>query len=123
MTGEGGRGERAGGAPGAVKRKRSALRGTDKGLRFYNFPCPVCGNLVRPLVAPGGAARCPLCGEELTRAIQGMASVSRMSGVREGTIGFATCGRCGGLTIARRQRDSEEGELWSCTRCGGAVFL
>ncbi|MGQ9582320.1 MAG: hypothetical protein ACUVV6_02250 [Thermoplasmatota archaeon] len=97
--------------------------GAGEGLRFYNFPCPVCGRLVRPWAGPGGRVWCTSCGSEITQAVRGMLRVSWMNRVRRGTLAFAACSRCGGLALARRQDGPEGDELWTCVRCGAPVFV
>lgn len=114
--------DRLGGRGRGPAAKRVTGSGGAGPLRFYNFPCPVCGSLARPLAVQGGV-RCSLCGEDITRAVLGMARVTRMSGVGGGVLGFAACGRCGSLVIARRELDEDEGEHWLCTRCGRFVFV
>jgi ribosomal protein S27AE len=52
-----------------------------------------------------------------------MLKVSWMNRVREGTIGFATCSRCGTIVFARKQAGPEEDEYWTCTRCNSLVFV
>jgi len=46
-----------------------------------------------------------------------------MNRVREGTIGFATCPKCGTIVFARRQAGPEDDEYWTCTRCNSLVFV
>ena len=91
-------------------------------VRFHNFPCPACGALVRPFAA-GARMFCPNCRSELTQAIRGMLRVSWMNQVREGTIGFATCPRCGTVVFARKMTGPQDDEYWECTRCNSLVFV
>lgn len=92
-------------------------------IRFYNFPCPSCGCVVRPYAEKGGRIVCSNCGQELTQAIRGMLKVSWLNRVREGLIGFATCPKCGTLVLAKKQIGPEDDEYWNCTVCGSLVFV
>jgi len=104
---------------GAIKR-----RGKGSGaVRFYNFPCPSCGYLVRPYAGPDGRIVCTNCRQEITQAVRGMLKVSWLNRVREGIIGFATCGKCGTLVFAKKQEGPEDDEYWTCTQCGSLVFV
>ncbi len=94
----------------------------DAPVRFYNFPCPRCGSLVRPYTA-GGRVFCPSCRAELTQAVTGMLRVSRMNRVGGGIIGFATCPGCRTLVFARRAASPDSDELWTCAFCGTPVFV
>ena len=91
-------------------------------VRFYNFPCPHCGNLVQPYAA-GGRLFCTNCRAELTQAVRGMLKVSWMNRVRQGTIGFATCSKCRTVVFAQRNVGPEEDEYWTCSFCGSLVFV
>ena len=91
-------------------------------VRFHNFPCPACGFLVRPYLRDGRIF-CANCRSELTQAVRGMLKVSWMNRVREGTIGFATCSKCGTIVFAKKQAGPEEDEYWTCTRCNSLVFV
>jgi predicted RNA-binding Zn-ribbon protein involved in translation (DUF1610 family) len=93
-------------------------------VRFYNFPCPACGCVVRPWADGRGRVFCTSCGQELTQAVRGMLEISWFNRVREGTVGFATCGRCGTLVFALKQKtEQEDDEYWTCSRCGTLVFV
>ncbi len=104
-----------------MREKRRAR--AEEGARFYNFPCPSCGRLIRPWAGPGGRVWCTLCGEEITQAVRGMLWVSWMNNVRRGALAFAACGGCGALVLARRLSGPEGDEFWTCVRCGGLVFV
>lgn len=94
-----------------------------RNIRFYNFPCPACGNLVRPYADGRGKITCTHCGAEITQAVRGMLKVSWLNKVREGLIGFATCGKCGTLVLAKKVDGPEDDEYWTCTNCGSLVFV
>ena len=91
-------------------------------VMFHNFPCPACGSLVTPYVA-NGRSFCSNCRAELTQAIRGMLSVSRMNRIKGGVIGFATCSKCGTVVFARKNSGPEGDEYWTCTRCNSLVFV
>jgi len=91
-------------------------------IRFHNFPCPACGSLVTPYVA-GQRSFCSNCRAELTLAIRGMLRVSRMNRIQGGTLGFATCSKCGTVVFARQNMGPEDDEYWTCTRCNSLVFV
>ena len=92
-------------------------------LRFHNFPCPACGSLTRPFADGRGRITCTNCGQDITQAVRGMLKVSWLNKVREGLIGFATCGKCGTLVLARKVDGPEDDEYWTCTNCGSLVFV
>jgi ribosomal protein S27E len=92
-------------------------------LRFYNFPCPSCGSLTRPYADGRGRISCTHCRQDITQAVRGMLKVSWLNRVREGLIGFATCGKCGTLVLARKQEGPEDDEYWLCVNCGSLVFV
>jgi ribosomal protein S27AE len=93
-------------------------------VRFHNFPCPACGSVVRPWADGRGRVFCTNCRGELTQAVRGFLQISWLNRVREGTVGFATCGKCGTLVFAVRQETPEgDDEYWTCSRCGELVFV
>jgi DNA-directed RNA polymerase subunit M/transcription elongation factor TFIIS len=91
-------------------------------IRFHNFPCPACGSLVTPAVS-GARSYCPNCRAELTQAMRGMLSVSRMNRIKGGVIGFATCPKCATVVFARKNTGPEDDEYWTCARCNSLVFV
>jgi ribosomal protein S27E len=108
---------------GAKRTGRKPVKDPERRLRFYNFPCPACGNLVRPFADGRGRITCTHCGQDITQAVRGMLKVSWLNKVREGLIGFATCGKCGTLVLARKVEGPEDDEYWTCTNCGSLVFV
>jgi putative FmdB family regulatory protein len=71
---------------------------------LYEFDCQACGARFEELVAPGGTAACPACGNErVTRAFSGIASAPLSVGLR-GTAARESNARRSEREAAKKER-------------------